>query len=63
MTIRNYLDQHTSGAVEYVDYLVLKELPLGDFDQGAHVAGGLYLLPVTEGVLRSVERALHSNEP
>jgi hypothetical protein len=51
----------SSGApAGYVDYLVLNALPLGDFDRGAYLAGGLHLVPVTEGVLRNVERALRS---
>ncbi len=48
------------GPSNYADYLVLNTLPVGDFDHGAGFAGGLHLVPVTDGVLHNVERALHS---
>jgi hypothetical protein len=50
----------SSGERAYVDYLVLNTLPIGDFDNAAGIAGGLHMVPVTEGVLRNVERALRS---
>ena len=50
----------SSGAQGYVDYLVLNTLPIGDFNHESRIAGGLHLVPVTEGVLRNVERTLRS---
>jgi hypothetical protein len=50
----------SSGALNYVDYLVLSKLPVGDFDHGG-VSSSLHLVPVTEDVLRNVQRALRSD--
>jgi hypothetical protein len=44
----------------YVDYLVMVELPLGDYDGGG-TSERSHMIPVTDGVLRNVERALQSN--
>ena len=53
----------SSGAFNYVDYLVFSRLPVGDFDHGG-VASSFHMVPVTNGVLRNVQRALQleSNE-
>jgi hypothetical protein len=50
----------SSGALNYVDYLVLSKLPVGDFEHGG-VSSSLHLVPVTEDVLRNVQRALRSD--
>jgi hypothetical protein len=49
----------SSGALNYVDYLVFSRLPVGDFDRGG-VSSSLRMVPVSEGVLRNVQRALRS---
>ena len=49
----------SSGALNYVDYLVFCRLPVGDFDRGG-VASSFHMVPVTNGVLRNVQRALRS---
>jgi hypothetical protein len=48
------------GPPGYVDYLIINMLPVGDFEGAWHSSSGLSLIPVTDGVLRNVERALRS---
>jgi hypothetical protein len=52
----------SAASEEFVDYLVINKLPVGDF-YGATIPGGLSLTPVTDGVIRNVERALQSEPP